>query len=387
MNIYQIIRRTMFEHRKQRNAVIISFIFNGALFGAWASRIPAFVEQFAITSQQLSMLLLCLAAGAITSFPVAGKITDSIGAARLCIITFIGYTIVFMTLGLGNNLYALYFLVFLFGGFHGAMDVAMNTWAAQVESASDKTLMPFFHAMFSLGAGFGAASGAIASWSHTAINLHFILFAASFLLLLIPLNNAVSSASTSKDISSDKPAFKLPRGNLFIVALVAFCCALSEGAMADWTAIFMNQELDSSHGEAAAAYSIFAIAMFLTRLSGQYLIEQLGKITVVRASAVSSMIGLFFILLTDHIYLGYLGFSLIGIGCSIVMPLAFSKAADSTLKNKGSAIASVAIFAYGGMLLGPVMIGFLATMFSLKIAFLLFILLFMLMFSGAKSLR
>lgn len=376
----------MFEYTKQRNAVTVSFIINGALFGAWASRIPAFVEQFAMTSQQLTILLLCLAAGAITSFPVAGKITDSIGAARLCVITFIGYIIVFMTLGTSSSIYTLYILVFLFGGFHGAMDVAMNTWAAQVESLSNKILMPFFHAMFSLGAGFGAASGALASSNQITINLHFIIFAASFLPFLIVLNSVVRSTPITKNTSVEKPTFTFPKGNLFIVALVAFCCALSEGAMADWTAIYMNQELRSSHGEAAVAYSIFAIAMFLTRLSGQYLIERLGKIAVVRGSAIFSIIGLFFILLTDHIYLGYLGFGLIGIGCSIIMPLAFSKAADSTSQNKGSAIASVAIFAYGGMLLGPVIVGLLAITFSLKVAFLLFILLSMLVFSGAKSL-
>lgn len=376
----------MHQEKKQRNAVIISFIFNGALFGAWASRIPALIQQFAITPQQISMLLLCLAAGAITSFPIAGKITDSIGAARLSAITFICYGLVFSVLGMSLNVYMLFGLVFLFGGFHGAMDVAMNTWASEVEAISGKTLMPFFHAMFSLGAGIGAASGAIASWGQSSINLHFIVLAIVFLPLILVLNNAIKSAPKPQKSSEEKPKFTLPRGSLLIAAFVAFCCALSEGAMADWTAIYMNQALNSSHGQAATGYAIFAIAMFMTRLNGQYLIEKLGKTTVVRASAIASIGGVLLVLLTNQVYVGYLGFGLIGVGCSIIMPLAFSKAAESTSKHKGSAIASVAIFAYGGMLLGPVMIGFLAATFSLKVAFLLFIFLFMLVFSSAKSL-
>lgn len=376
----------MHQQKKQRNAVIVSFIFNGALFGAWASRIPAFIEKFSITPQQISMLLLCLAAGAITSFPIAGRITDSIGAARLSAITFICYGLVFSALGMSLNIYMLIGLVFLFGGFHGAMDVAMNTWASEVEAVSGKTLMPFFHAMFSLGAGIGAASGAIASWSNSSISLHFIVLTIVFLPLVVILNSVIESDLVPTKSSEEKSKFTLPRGSLLIAAFVAFCCALSEGAMADWTAIYMNQVLGSSHGQAATGYAFFAIAMFLTRLNGQYLIEKLGKTKVVKVSGIASILGTLLILLTNNIHVGYLGFALIGIGCSIIMPLAFSKAAESTLKNKGSAIASVATFAYGGMLLGPVIIGFLAAYFSLKVAFLLFIFLFMLVFSSAKSL-
>ena len=367
-------------------AVSMVFIFNGTLLGAWASRIPAIMQTLEISQQELSVLLFLLAAGAISSFPVAGKLSDSIGASELSAITFWLYGSPFIFIGFSANIIMLGISIFIFGCIHGAMDVAMNSWASEVEAQKGKTIMPFFHAMFSLGAGIGAASGAIMSWLDVTPALHFT----SLVLLLIPgywwVRKGLSSSPKKAIKNTVTKKFILPKGRLLVVALIAFSCALGEGAMVDWTAVYMSQEINSSHSEAALAYTIFSIFMVLTRLSGSSLIDRFGAVNMVKWCALSSFIGAIIVVTANAVFISYLGFALLGIGYSIVMPLAFSKAASVDKVNKGNAIAGIATFAYGGMLLGPVLLGMMAEVFSLRVSFTLFIFLSIYVFITAKSL-
>lgn len=260
-------------------AISLAFAFNGALFGGWASRIPEIKQQLTLSSQDLSLVLLCLALGAILSFPLAGRLLYGVSARRLSAITMALYGLAFITVGISHTMQALCALVFLFGGLHGAMDVSMNTWASERESIANKPLMPLFHAMFSLGAGLGAASGALMAMFDVDPALHF----AALVLCLSP-------------------------------------CVLP---------ILANVE---------------------------------------------------------SLPLSYTGFALLGIGYSIIMPAAFTRAASINPQHPGSAIASVATFAYGGMLIGPVLIGILADALSLRSAFVLFIVLSAFVAAVAKQL-
>lgn len=375
----------MFDSKQAIKAVSAVFIFNGALFGAWASRIPAITQAFDMSHQELSVLLLLLAAGAICSFPIAGKLTDSIGASRLSCLTFMIYAAAFALIGVSPNIYMLGLAIFVFGALHGAMDVAMNTWASEVETQSKKAVMPFFHAMFSLGAGIGAASGAIMSSFEIEVTIHFIIFISLFIPCYFWLKNSAYNQAKQGESNGGNANFKFPRGSLLIVAIVAFSCALGEGAMADWTAVFMTQEVNSSHSEAALAYTLFSIFMVLTRLSGTWLLAKLGTKAVVKLCAISSLSGAVIVVSAHTVITSYLGFALLGIGYSIIMPLAFSKAAKIGGNHSGTAIASVATFAYGGMLLGPVILGFLADIISLRMAFLLFAVLSTYVFFAAKN--
>ena len=377
----------MINFTRSTKAVSSIFIFNGALFGAWASRIPSIKQQFDISHQELSILLLLLAAGAIASFPMAGKLTDSLGASRLSKLTFWLYALAFIFIGFSPNIILLGFAVFFFGSIHGAMDVAMNSWASDIEAQNNKVIMPFFHAMFSFGAGIGAASGALMSWFDVTPNYHFVIF----IIFMWPCYFWVKKGLVTKIKSSDDKqqtaGFKFPKGSLFIVALIAFSCAIGEGAMADWTAVYMSQEVNSSHSEAAIAYTIFSLFMVLTRLAGSQLINRFGVVPTVKVCALSSFIGALIVIMATTVLISYLGFALLGIGYSIVIPLAFSRAANVNNVSTGSAIAGVATFAYGGMLLGPVVIGLLADMLSLRIAFILFLVLSVYVFFAAKILN
>ena len=235
--------------------------------------------------------------------------------------------------------------------------------------------MPFFHAMFSFGAGVGAASGILAAALNIELFFHFIIVS----LVAIPVYVWVRKNSNKQvriaTKNESKKTFSFPRGKLLLVALVAFSCALGEGAMADWASVYMFSEVNSSHAQAALAYTIFSIFMVLTRLGGQRIIKVLGVVNTVKTCAISSMIGAILLVTVTNTQISYFAFALLGIGYAIIMPLAFSKAAKINKGNTGTAIAGIAMFAYGGMLLGPVLIGVLAELSSLKSAFCTFIIL------------
>ena len=140
-------------------AVAAMFILNGALFGIWASRIPAIRDRLELSHEALGYGLLFMAAGAVCSFPITGRLTDRFGAVAITRIIAVLYTGSLILLALADGLWGLAVFLFVFGAFHGSMDVAMNAWAAEVEQAYDKPVMSSFHAMWSLGAGLGALSG------------------------------------------------------------------------------------------------------------------------------------------------------------------------------------------------------------------------------------
>ena len=358
-------------HDSGWRGVAAAFTLNGFLFGVWASRIPSFKEEFALSQATLGFLLLALAGGAIVSFPFAGGISERLGAARMTVLEAILYCPALVALSLAPNVFLLGAALFVFGALHGSMDVAMNGWAAKVETRMARSTMSIFHAMFSLGAGIGAASGYVAVHLGLAPPAHFILMAvmggAAALWLMWPERDT----TPPQRVASDEPQklFALPHGTLLLVGLVALSIAMGEGAMADWSAVFLQRVVQVSEAQAALGYAAFSATMVLTRLSGGLLVQWFGPVMVTRLSGLIAFLGLVIVIIAPGLTVALLGFSLVGIGYAVIMPLVFSRAANDPDMAPGPAIASVATVAYGGMLLGPPVVGFVAQVAGLKVSF------------------
>ncbi|WP_047997034.1 MFS transporter [Puniceibacterium sp. IMCC21224] len=382
----------MFELRTPRRAVAAMFMLNGALFGIWASRIPAFVDRFELSPDLLGVLLLCLAAGAILSFPLSGRLTDRVGAADLTRVIAILYGLSLAEVALAPTLPVLMLCLFLFGAAHGSMDVSMNAWATEVERHLARPVMSWFHAMFSLGAGIGAASGYVAIRLGIGVLPHFACMAV--VLVLVALWMTAKQWESEKSKPSAR-IFALPTGPLVAVGLVAAAASLGEGAMADWSAVYLETAAGAVRAQAALGYAVFSIAMVVTRLSGGWIVQRFGPVRAARLSGVAALLGVLVavsgpVLAPGQafgVWLVLLGFGMMGVGYAVIMPLAFSRAAAEKGIGGGQAIASVATLGYGGMLLGPPVIGFLAGLTSLPVAFLLLALLALLiiLFAGAMK--
>jgi predicted MFS family arabinose efflux permease len=345
-------------------AVASVFFFNGALFGLWASRIPAFAERFALSPANLGLLLLCLAAGAIVGFPLAGRTADLRGARNATMLYGALYIVAFLCLPLAPNVWVLAPILALFGMAHGGQDVAMNAWAAEVERHMARPVMSSFHAAFSLGAGIGAGSGFIAiNWGASVV-LHFWLgglgVTAFFALFaFIPWNSVTGTAEHG-------PLFALPKGPLLMVGIVGLSSAIGEGAMVDWSALILTAAKGVDQAQAALGYTVFSTLMVATRLAGPILVAQLGPAHTTRVSASSAMIGGLLVLVAPSLAIALIGFAAFGIGYAMIIPLAFSRAANDPDVPAGRAIASVATLTYGGILIGPPLIGFVAEATSLN---------------------
>ncbi|WP_368039707.1 MFS transporter [Ruegeria atlantica] len=349
-------------------AVAAMFILNGALFGIWASRIPAVRDRLELTHEALGYGLLFMAAGAVCSFPVTGRLSDRFGAVAITRVIAVLYTLSLILLAVADGFWALAGFLFVFGAFHGSMDVAMNAWAAEVEQAYDKPVMSSFHAMWSLGAGLGALSGYGAVQLGLTVMQHFLQ--AGGVVVALALTLSWVKWTSRRAVSHDGSVFALPSGALILVGFTALCGALGEGAVADWSAIFLRDVTGAAESVAALGYAVFSVTMVAFRLAGGFAIARFGPVATARFGGICAALGVFGVASTSEAGLALAGFALMGVGYAVIMPLAFSRAANDPHVPPGQAIASVATLGYGGLLIGPPLIGILAEMLTLRLAFM-----------------
>ncbi|WP_323035737.1 MFS transporter [Pararhodobacter sp.] len=299
------------------------------------------------------------------SFPLAGWLSDRIGGAKASRAVGVVYALVLPMIALAPNVWLLAVALTAFGACHGAMDVTMNTWAAEVERHAKRPIMASFHAMWSLGAGLGASSGWLAVAGGLSPLMHFALGAGVSAAVTLWLAQVPWQSVTSPS----KVGFALPPRPLVPVGLVAFCSSVGEGAMADWGALFLTLVSGASEATAALGYGVYSAAMVVARLLGYRVIEALGPVTTARLGGACAALGVLVALIGASVVAGMIGFALLGVGYAVMIPLAISRAANEPGVSPGRAIAGVATLGYGGMLLGPVMIGAVAQVTSLGTGF------------------
>lgn len=352
-----------------RRAVAAAFALNGAMLGTWASRVPAIAERFDLGEGGLGLLFLMMGLGALVAFPFAGKAADRAGAARVTRVLTVGLLVAVVFLSLAPSTILLGAAILCFGVVYGGMDVTMNSWAAEVEQHVGRPIMASFHAMWSFGAGAGAAIGFLAVRADLSYTAQFILSALALALLLGPFI-ATPWSSRQSEPDTGGPVFALPRGPLFLVGIVALSAGLGEGAMADWSAVFLHDVVGTDQSRAALGYAVYSVTMVAMRLCVDSLVERLGPTAVARVGGLAAAVGLALVAGIATFPAALLGFVLMGIGYAAIIPLAFSRAAADPHVPPGQGIAAVATFAYGAVLLGPPSIGFIAEVFSLRLAFL-----------------
>lgn len=370
-------------------AVSAMFVLNGALLGIWASRIPTIREAQGLDKGQFGILLLVMALGALLSFPVAGRLADRFGAAQLTRLLAVFYAVALVGIAMVPvSVLALAAAMFFFGATHGAMDVTMNSWATEVEKSAGRPIMSSFHATWSMGTGLGALSGFFAGQIGLGSTVHFLLAAGIFAALCLPFS-AISwkSETMSAQDSGNAPLFSLPKGILILVGLVAFCTTVGEGGMVDWSATFLIEVANVNEARAALGFTAYSVLMVITRLLGDRCIQAIGPVNMTRLSGGIAAVGALLAVMGGSFWLSLLGFALMGIGYATIVPMAFSRAATEAGVSAGTAIASVATLGYGGILLGPPIIGGLAELTSIRLAFVLLIVLALLMSLLAGAMR
>ncbi|MEU7243643.1 MFS transporter [Streptomyces sparsogenes] len=368
-----------------RTAITAFFALDGFVFAGWVVRIPAIKERTGASQGALGLALLGVSAGAVATMVMTGRLCRRFGSHPTTVAAAVLLSLGVALPPLTGSALALGLVLLVFGAGFGGLNVAMNSAAIDLIAALRRPVMPGFHAAFSLGGMAGAALGGLIA-GRLAPTPHLALLAAVGLLvtavagralLRLPVPEPVlASASASASASAEEsaaPAGRTPedaargaaRRLVAVFGLIALCTAYGEGAMADWAALHLDQDLDASPGVAAAGYSVFALMMAVGRLSGTALLERLGQTRTLVAGGATAAAGMLLGSLAPTVWLALLGFAVTGLGLANLFPVAIARAGALT---GPSGVAAASTVGYGGMLLGPPAIGFLADWLSLPIA-------------------
>jgi MFS family permease len=343
------------------------FFANGVVIGTWVVRIPAIKERLGLGEGLLGVALLGAAVGALVAMPLVGALVSRLGSRRVVGTTALLLSLSLVTPALAPNLYSLVPALMLLGAANGGLDVSMNAQAVVVERGYGRPIMSSFHAAWSFGGLAGAALGGLMASLGIGPLPHFSAVA---VLSAIAFVGAYGALLPSRADASEEgaPAFARPTRALFGLGIISFCVLLGEGAMGDWSAVYLNDTLGTGPGFAAAGFAAFSVSMALGRLFGDGLTERLGSATLVRSCGAIAAVGLGVALAVGQPLVALVGFACAGAGFSIVFPAALSAAGRTEGMATGPALAAVSTAAYTGFLVGPPFIGFLAELTGLGYA-------------------
>jgi len=354
-----------------RIALTVFFALDGFVFAGWVVRIPAIKQQTGASASALGLALLGVSAGAVITMMLTGRLCRRYGTHRVTVVCAVLLSLSVALPPLTHSAVALGAVLLIFGAAYGSINVAFNSAAVDLVGALRRPIMPSFHAAFSLGGMVGAGlgglvAGALSPTRHllglTVIGLLVTAVAGRTLLRIgppAPPRSAPETTSTPRRMNARTRPLVITFG------LIALCTAYGEGALADWSALHLEQDLDASPGMAAIGYSCFALAMTIGRLTGTRLLERLGQTRTLVYGGTTAAIGMLLGALAPSLWAALLGFVITGLGLANLFPIAVERA--GTLAGPdGVAIAST--LGYGGMLLGPPAIGFMADWFSLPAA-------------------
>jgi len=352
--------------RSARFAVAVLFFLTGAVFATWAARIPAIQATLKLSPGELGLALLGTATGELLSMNLAGYLAARFGSRSITIIASVCLSAMLPVLALAPTLPMLVGTLLLFGAAFGSVNVAMNTQGVTVERRYGRSIFNSFHACYSLGGLTGALIGGLVAARGIAPLPHFL--GVALLCVIMTLVVARFLLPAHADAQGTGVAFARPTRTLLVLGLVAFCVVLGEGAMADWSAVYLNTTLRTGAGLAAAGYAAFSIVMAVGRGLGDRLTRRLGAGMMVRLGGLVAAGGLTLALVVSWVPLVLLGFALVGAGFSVIFPLTLSAAGRASQQASGTAIATVATCGYVGFLVGPAAIGFAADKLSLRVA-------------------
>ena len=345
--------------RRERVAVYLLFFLAGAAIGTWTARIPAIKESLGLGDGQLSLALLAIAAGAVVGMTAVGRLVDRHGSSRVMIPAALLQGVVLVPPAYAANLGGLMGTLLVFGMVHGVLDVAMNANAVEVERAHGRPIMSSFHAVYSIGGFAGATTGGLFAHAQLAPAATFLSVGAVIAVLAVwAARWALRSVPSGGGPAPGERAAR-PRGIVFL-GVLAFCCLVGEGAAADWSSVYLREDLAASPGFAAAGYAAFSVMMTAGRLAGDRLAARFGPVPLVRCCGLLAAAGLGLALLGGHQVAGVIGFACFGAGLSCIVPQVFSAAGNRDPAFAGRALARVAAIGYLGFLSGPVFIGAVA---------------------------
>jgi MFS family permease len=344
--------------QRARAAVAVTFAANGMLFGSWVPRIPEIKHNLHLSSAALGFALLAPAVGAVLSMKVYGRASARFGSARLTRFSMVLFCALAWLPGLAGNLPALWLTLFVWGGAVGGLDVVMNAQGVTVEQAYGRPVLSGFHAAWSVGSLTGALIGGACAGAHVPIAAQQAALAAVLLVVVLIASRAFLPDPPHHAEITQPGRRGLPELRLVLLGIAGLFALMSEGAVADWSGVLLRDNLRASPGQVGLAYAAFSATMTAGRFVGDRLVHSLGRVRSIAALTLVGGAGLAGGMAFHSLPGAVIGFALLGVGLSVMVPVVFSTAADGAAP--GPAIATVSTLGYTGFLVGPTAIGLIA---------------------------
>lgn len=364
---------------KARVATQLIFLVCGLGMASWAPMVPYAKDRLALNDANLGLLLLLLGAGAMVMMPTSGWLVTRFGSRIVIACAALVLALALPLLLTLSSTGAMAVTLFIFGAGVGAIDVAMNAHGVQVQNLYETPIMSSLHGLFSVG-GLAGSLG-LGFLMKMGLNPVYAIVSISALMLIITITQyknlfsaeverqVIARFSTTSDApSGSSQRFSWLHGSVLFLGLMCFAIFLAEGAILDWSAIFLRDSKGMDPELAGAGYAAFSVAMATMRLIGDKIVARLNGKTVVVGGSLLAAVGLLIAILSPWAYAALAGFVLVGLGAANIVPIFFSAAGKLPGISPTVSLSAITTIGYTGMLAGPALLGFIAQQFSLSTA-------------------
>ncbi|WP_304136758.1 MFS transporter [Mesonia mobilis] len=354
---------------KQRIALSTCFFLSGFCFSSWASRIPTIKAIFNFSEADLGNLLLVMPIASLIGLPISGWMVSKFSSRNPLVLSMLFFAASLFVVGYTTNIVALVIAVAVFSFCMRIINIFMNTQTITLQKKFKRKIIGSFHGIWSAGGLTGVAL--------CTLLLKFNISIATHMLIVTLFTCTAASVAyfyllkNDRSTSGNKIKFGKPDPFIFYLGILIFFASVCEGGMFDWSSVYFKDVV----GEEifTLGYFTFMVFMAISRFSSDRVIEKIGMQKSYYLSAILIVLGIATVILLPYFWPALIGFSLIGLGTAAVIPMIFISAGDSTKYSAGMAISIISTYGILGRLLGPPIIGYLAELFSLKLAFLLFL--------------
>ena len=369
--------------RAEQTATHIVFFVAGFGMAAWAPLVPYAKARAGIDAGALGLLLLCLGAGSIMVMPLAGVLAAKLGCRRVVVAATILLCLVLPLIATASSPALLAAGLLGFGAALGSIDSTMNIQAIIVERASGRSMMSGFHGLFSLG----GIAGAACVTALLGIGASPLGAALCIVAVIVVAVTSAASHLLPYGTKSAGPIFALPRGVVLFIGALCFITFLTEGAMLDWSAVFLTSVRGLEASYAGLGYALFSLAMTICRLLGDRIVRRFGGANVVGLGGLCAAAGCLIGTLVPFWPATLAGYAMVGIGCANIAPVLYTQAGRQTAVPEHVAVPVITTMGYAGILAGPAAIGLVAQISSLSTALLMLAMLLLGVALSSRRLR
>ncbi|WP_240755192.1 MFS transporter [Pedobacter sp. SYP-B3415] len=351
-----------------RLAVSLFYFGQGIAFASWASRIPDIKNVLNLSDAQLGSILLALPLGQLVTMPFSGRLVTRFGSEKVLTAAVPLYGFGLTNLGLAASDWQLFLFLFLFGVVGNMCNISLNTQGVAAEKLFPKPIMTSFHGVWSVAGFTGALLGLLMINLHIQPYIHFWIIAL-LLWLNVFLNFKYLAGGIDPAAQTRKKFLSKPESMLIQLGVIGFCSMATEGAMFDWSGVYFREIVHAPSSLVVLGYASFMIMMATGRFVGDRLINYFGRRRLMQISGLTISTGMFLSVFLPYLVPATIGFMLVGLGVSSIVPTVYSVAGKNAKVAPGMAIAMVSSVSYLGFLMGPPLIGYISALSNLQYSY------------------